>query len=245
MKKIFAVFMIGIFLLAVSGVLAEEKSKETEDFIKKLVGQNGISETEIKNITKIDFANLPKKINLENIHDATNLALYKIELKEGRLVFLITFSGETVEKIPSSSTQVSYSTSLLNFWENEETNKSRSLKTHLDVQGSLDKGYVMLKKGSITGISTNLEVVGGEGEIQIIIYKNGKEIGFRNSIDVYSNGIKKDYDIQSREIVTFNTGDLISVQINSGNKGNITWKEVITLVEISNQATKIKNSEVL
>ena len=92
----------------------------------------------------------------------------------------------------------------------------------------------MLRKGSITGISTNLETVKGEGEIQIIIYKNGKEIGFRNSIDVFSNGIKKDYDIQSREIVTFNGGDIISVQVNSRNNANITWKAVITIVEISN-----------
>ncbi|MCH8945448.1 MAG: hypothetical protein IIA85_00825 [Nanoarchaeota archaeon] len=231
MKKIFAVFVIGIFLLATSGIFAE--SEEENDFVRKVAEKKGISETEIKNITEINFANLPKEINFANIDDS-NLALYKIELKEGRPVFLITFSGKNIEKISSTSTQVSYSTSLLHFGENEETSGSAFLKTPLGVQGSLDKGYVMLRKGSITGISTNLEAVNGEGEIQIIIYKNGKEVGFRNSIDVFSNGIKKDYDIQSREIVTFNAGDIISVQVNIRNNGDITWKAVITIVEISN-----------
>ena len=231
MKKIFAVFVIGIFLFATSGIFAE--SKEENDFVRKVAEKKGISVTEIKNITEINFANLPKEINFANIDDS-NLALYKIELKEGRPVFLITFSGKNIEKISSTSTQVSYSTSLLHFGENEETSGSAFLKTPLGVQGSLDKGYVMLRKGSITGISTNLEAVNGEGEIQIIIYKNGKEVGFRNSIDVFSNGIKKDYDIQSREIVTFNAGDIISVQVNIRNNGDITWKAVITIVEISN-----------
>ncbi len=232
MKKIFAVFVIGIFLLAFSGVLAESE-EEKDDFVRKVAEKKGISETEIKNITEINFANLPKEINLENIDDS-NLAIYEIELKEGKSVFLITFSGKTIEKVSSTSTQVSYSTSLLPFGMNEETIGSAFLKTPLGVQGSLDKGYVMLRKGSITGMSTNLEAVNGEGEIQIIIYKNGKEVGFRNSIDVFSNGVKKDYDIQSKEIVTFNAGDIISVQVNSGNNADITWKEVITLVEISN-----------
>ena len=223
--------MIGIFLLAFSGVLAE--SEEENDFMRKVAEKKGISETEIKNITEINFANLPKEINLKNIDDS-NLALYKIELKEGKPVFLVTFSGKNVEKISSTSTQISYSTSLLHFGKNEETSGSTFLKTPLGVQSSLDKGYVMLRKGSITGISTNLEAVNGKGEIQIIIYKNGKEVGFRNSIDVSSNSIKKDYDIQSREIVTFNAGDIISVQVNVGNNADITWKGVITLVEISN-----------
>lgn len=230
MKKIFVVFIIGIFLLAVSGVFAEE---EKNDFVRKIAEKKGINETEIKSITEINFANLPKEISLGNIDDS-NLALYEIELKEGRTVFLITFSGNNIEKVYSPSTQVSYSTSLLAFGESEEITGEAFLKTPSGVQGSLDKGYVMLRKGSITGISTNLEVVDGEGEIQIIIYKNGKEVGFRNSISVFSGGIKKDYDIQSRDIVTFNAGDIISVQVNSGSNENIIWKEVITLVEISN-----------
>lgn len=233
MKKIFAIFILGLLLIGVSGVFAEEISKETEDFIKKLENQKGISETEIENITEVDFTNLPDEINLENI-DNTNLALYEVKLKNDKPIFLITFSGKTIEKISSPQTQVYYSTSLLNFGENEETTGSAFLKTPLGVQSSLDKGYVMLREGSITGISTNLEIVNGEGELQIIIYKNGKEIGFRNSIDVSSNGVKKDYDIQSREIVEFDRGDTISVQIVSKNSANITWKEVITIVEISN-----------
>ena len=230
MKKIFVVFIIGIFLLATSGIFAEE---EKNDFVRKIEVKKGINETEIKSITEINFANLPKEISLGNIDDS-NLALYEIELKEGRTVFLITFSGNNIEKVYSPSTQVSYSTSLLAFGESEEITGEAFLKTPSGVQGSLDKGYVMLRKGSITGISTNLEVVDGEGEIQIIIYKNGKEVGFRNSISVLFGGIKKDYDIQSRDIVTFNAGDIISVQVNSGSNENIIWKEVITLVKISN-----------
>jgi hypothetical protein len=89
----------------------------------------------------------------------------------------------------------------------------------------------MLRKGSITGISTNLEAIKGSGEIQIIIYKNNERIGFGNLVDISDSGIKKDYDIQSRDIVEFEQGDIISVYVKI--QGEITWKDAITMIEIS------------
>jgi len=116
------------------------------------------------------------------------------------------------------------------------------LETATGVEGSLEKGYVMMRPGSITAMSTNLEIVTigvpkedvhsgeGNGQIEIIIYKNGEQIGFGNSLEG-DLGIKKDYDVQSNGVVTFEPGDLISVSANS--KEGFVWQDVITMIEIT------------
>ena len=43
---------------------------------------------------------------------------------------------------------------------------STFLNTGTGVEASLEKGYVMMRSGSITGLSTNLEVLSGNGEIE-------------------------------------------------------------------------------
>ena len=89
----------------------------------------------------------------------------------------------------------------------------------------------MMREGSITGLSTNLEVVGGgEGEIDIIIYKNGEQVGLGNSLDG-SLGVKEDYDVQSNGVVSFEPGDVISVYCNTDK--DLVWKDVITMIEIT------------
>jgi hypothetical protein len=105
------------------------------------------------------------------------------------------------------------------------------MKTATGVDGSLDKGYVMMRSGSITGISTEIEALKGNGNIEVIIYRNGKEIQFGNTFVVDSNGIKKDYDVQSKETVLFEAGDVISAQVKSSD--GVSWKDATTLVEIT------------
>ena len=119
----------------------------------------------------------------------------------------------------------------LNFGFSGETDKSEFMKTATGVDGSLDKGYVMMRSGSITGISTDIETLSGNGNIEIIIYRNGQAIQFGNTFAVDSNGIKKDYDVQSKGTVPFEAGDTISAQVKSSD--GISWKDATTLVEIT------------
>ena len=87
-----------------------------------------------------------------------------------------------------------------------------------------------MRDGSITGISTNLEIVKGEGEIEIVIYRNGEVVEFGNSFVGDSEGVKKDYDVQSEATVKFEAGDVISVSVEADD--GVVWKDVITMVEI-------------
>jgi hypothetical protein len=119
----------------------------------------------------------------------------------------------------------------LNFGFNGETSKSEFMKTATGVDGSLEKGYVMMRSGSVTGISTNLETLAGRGSIEIIIYRNGKAIQFGNTFVVDSVGIKKDYDVQSKGTVSFEAGDVISAYAQSSD--GVSWKDATTLVEIT------------
>lgn len=231
MKKVSMVLPFVIVILMISGVFAQTNlSKELKNFVKKIAEKKGINESEISNVSQVNMNELPKEINIKNI-DNSNIALYKVDTKVNKPAFVITFSNEGFKKI--STPPVYYTTSLLNFGIEKEMNGSVFLKTATGVSGGLNKGYVMLRKGSITGISTNLEVIKGSGEIQIIIYKNNEEIGFGNLVDVSSSGIKKDYDIQSRSIVEFKPGDTISVYAKV--YGKITWKDATTLIEISTE----------
>lgn len=230
MRKIFASLFIVVVFLMVSFVLAAEGlSEELEDFVKKVAEKRGINKGDITNVTEVNFNDLPDEVKIENI-DQSNLAIYKIDSKTGDPTFVITFSDKGFQKVSKS---VDYTTLLLNFGMDEEINSSTFLKTATGVLGDLNKGYVMLREGSITGISTNLEILetNNEGEIQIIIYKNNEEVGFGNLINVLSLGIKKDYDIQSKDIVTFNPGDVISVYAKV--QGEVVFKDVITVIEIS------------
>ncbi len=231
MKKIFITLLVfGIFFM-LSGVFAQtELSEDLEDFVKKVAGRKGVGEGEITNVTKVDFNKLPEEVKIENIDDA-NIALYKIDSGSNESIFAITFSEDGFEGI--SAPQDYYTTSFLHFGMDKKTQSSTFLKTNTGIQGDLNKGYVMLRKGSITGISTNLEVAKSdtEGKIQIIILKNSEEIGFGNLIQASSTGIKKDYDIQSRDIIVFEPGDTISVYTKVS--GKISWKDAITMIEIS------------
>lgn len=225
MKKLIVILVIGMVLLMISGVFAESFQEKYKTFIDKIKQKKGIKEEDITNVTEVNFSDL----NIENVGD-TNLAIYKVEHRNGKPIFVLT-SSEKVKKYQSPF--VCYSKSFLNFGFNGEMDESRFLKTSTGVEGNLERGYVMMREGSITGISTNLDIINSNdlGWIEIIIYKNGEPIGFRNTLNAFSSGMKKDYDIQSKNTVMFEPGDIISVYIKA--QEAIVWKDVITIVEVT------------
>lgn len=228
MKKIFVFLIVGIVFLMVSGVFAASPSlpEDVDKFVKKIVQRKGIDIKDIKDVRKVDFDKLPKQIDFKNIDD-TNLALYEIDTGEGEPVFVLTVSDE---KFRST---VDYKRSFLNFGFGGQMRESGFLETATGVETSLEKGYVMVRGGSITGISTNLEVVNGteSGQIEIIIYKNGMAIGFGNTLNAFSSGVEIDHDIQSEGTIEFESGDVISVYAKA--QGDIVWEDVITMIEIT------------
>ncbi|MEK6897952.1 MAG: hypothetical protein AABX28_01190 [Nanoarchaeota archaeon] len=220
MKRGFFIFGFALILLTISGVFAESVlSDDLNNFVKKIAEKKGISEAEIKNVSRVDFNELPDEINLKNIDD-NSLGLYKVE-SENDSVFVITVSKETFEKINSQS----YSRAFLNFGLSGG-NSSVFMETILG--SGINNGYVMMREGSITGISTNLYAE-ENGDIEIIIYKNNNPVGFRNVIPAVQ-GTNVDFDTQSEGLVTFQPGDVISTYIKTetGFKGASTLLEITT-----------------
>ena len=204
--------------------------EEVLDYVEEFVEKSGIKAEAINEVSEINFDDLPKEVNIENVDD-TNLAIYQIDYDEGteeKKVFVVTYS---VEKLRAQGDLIIAhdKRQFLQFGFDGEMTKG-FLETATGVEGSLEKGYVMMRPGSITAMSTNLEVVEGNGQIEIIIYKNGEQIGFGNSLSG-DLGIKKDYDVQSNGVVTFEPGDVISVYADAPE--GFVWKDVITMIEIT------------
>lgn len=223
MKKI-GLLAIGIIIFLAVGVVATATTTIPEA-VNKVVEEKGLDSKEIKNVSEVKFEDLPDEIDIKNI-DKTNLAIYQVELPTEKM-FVLSFGGE--KAVPSESAEEFRQ--FLNFGFGGEMNESGFLDGVGGVAMSEDKGYVMMRDGSITGISTNLEVINGEdGEmIEIIIYKNGKAINFGNELS--ASDVQKDYDVQSTGVVTFAAGDTISVYAESSE--GVSWKDVITMVEIT------------
>lgn len=256
MKKIFFVFIALFFLVVVSLLvfaqigsaeinegsfndsLSQPPSKEIPDTIYKYVldiaEKKGVHPTEISSVEEVDFESLPKDIDIQNMAD-TNLAIYEISYEDKGVqdqIYVITYA---VEKLETQSDIIigQDKRQFLNFGYAGEMFNTGFLKTATEVETSLEKGYIMTRPGSITAISTNLEISkAAEGSyIEIIVYVNGERFRFGNLISAESVGVKKDYDIQSKGIADFEAGDVISVKIVG--EGNISWKDVITLIEIT------------
>ncbi len=235
MKKRFIFLTIGIILLAVSGVFALsieliELSPELQGYVTSVVEKQGITTDKVTSVTKVDFNNLPEEIKLENI-DETSLAIYQIDVVDGKPVYVITISDEIFKKTLET---IDLKRSYLDFGLEGAAIGSTFLDTSTGVLTDLEKGYIMMRDGSITGISTNLEIVNASKEalIEIIIYKNGKPLGFGNTLSAASSGVKTDYDILSEGTILFESGDVISVYLKS-EKSTVVWKDVITMIEIT------------
>jgi len=233
MKKIFLLLLIGIVFLATAGVFAEagDFSDDFQGFIQDIVEQRNLNETNITNITSVDFNDLPEKINLQNI-DNTNLGLYQIDLADGSPpIYVITMADSKYEQYLSRPED--YKRMFLNFGYSGKMPDVGFLQTAVGVEGSLEKGYVMVRGGSITGLSTNLDITKADavGQVDIILYRNGESIGFGNTLIASSTGVKTDHDVQSENTITFNAGDVISMYVDA--QGNIDWQDVITSLEIT------------
>ena len=251
--KLFAILGICIVVLLITSVLiranapqfsdsainkvVNEKadssvSEDISSYVKDFIQKKGVDPNEINDISKVDFDSLPKEVNIENVNNA-NLAIYQIDYNKSDSVqdkvFVVTYA---VEKLSSQGDLIisQDKREFLNFGFNGQADSSRFLNSATGVEGSLEKGYVMMRGGSITGISTSLELL-NKGNVEIVIYKNGNPIQFGNTFVSDSIGIKKDYDIQSKGTVSFEAGDIISAYAKIFDGTSL--KEIITLVEIT------------
>lgn len=210
-------------------------SSAVEEYVKDFVEKKDISAEQINNISEVDFESLPKEVNIENVND-NNLGIYQVDYTENKTgtnedkkIFVITYSTEKLKEqgdiIISQDKR-----ELLNFGFNGDAEGSTFLDTATGVASTQEQGYVMMREGSITALSTNLEIVKGTGDVKIIVIKNGEAINFGNVIEAKTGGVKVDYDVQSNGVITFEPGDVISVYLEGE---GISYKNVITLLEIT------------
>ena len=209
-------------------------STQVYEYVLNFVQKREVLPSEISFVREVDFDSLPKSVHIENVGDH-NLAIYEISYKEDNKedqIYVITYSVEELKE--QGDLIVAHDKrQFLNFGFAGTMDKSGFLKTATEVETSLEKGYVMVRDGSITAVSTNLEIsTSNPGDIEIIVYRNGEPIGFGNIFSTASLGIKKDHNVQSKDIVTFKAGDVISVYLKA-NGTDIVWRDVITMVEIT------------
>jgi len=212
MKRLNFIFAFLVVLLLGAGVFAQSlsTSKNSEDFAKDVAVKKGVDEEKITSVEEVDMNSLPDEVKIENI-DETTLAMYKIDVEGENPIFVITASDEKFKKeVQNFANRV-----LLNFGLPGKVENSTFLLSSTGVPTSYESGYVMIRDGSITGLSTSLnveETLNG-GKAEIILYKNGKPLGFRNTFDMYISGYKTDYDTMKEDTLNFEKGDVISARI--------------------------------
>ncbi|MFH1311394.1 MAG: hypothetical protein ABIH65_03255 [Nanoarchaeota archaeon] len=214
-------------------VFEKPVSTQAQEYVLNFAEKRGIFPSEISFVKEVDFDALPKEVNIENVGD-NNLAIYEVSYDNQGIedkVYVVTYS---VEKLSSQGDLIiaQDKRQFLNFGFSGMMNSSGFLKTATEVETNLEKGYVMVRDGSITAVSTNLEVLkSNPGDIEIIVYVNGNQVGFGNLLSTETAEVKKDYDVQSKGIVNFKAGDVISVYLKSN--GEAVWGDVITILEIT------------
>ncbi len=232
MKKIFVCLVIGLVLLSVSSVLAETSAGGVEK-IREKMKEKGVEDEDISNISQVDYNDLPPEVEIQDIKE-TDLSIYKVDRKNDKPVFVIT-PGKKFQE----TSKKTYSKEFLNFGYAGEMSDSGFLKTATEVETSLEKGYVMVSDGSITAVSTNLEIIEeSSGNLEVVVYVNGERVGLGNLVGTTNSGVKKDYATQSFDVVNFEAGDVISVVLRASSDavaGNSAWGDVTTLVEITTE----------
>ena len=218
----------------VGNVAVGEVSTQVHEYVIGFAQKRGVKPSEVSKVKEVDFNSLPKDVNIENVGDH-NLAIYEITFNgdEGTedQIYVVTYSLEQL-KAQGDLIVSQDKRNFLNFGHSGVMDSQGFLSTATGIETSLEKGYVMPRSGSITAVSTNLDVFSeGGGTIEIIVYKNGQAIGFRNEFSALSSGVKKDYDVQSKGVVNFEAGDVISVYVKS--TGVVDFRDIITIVEIT------------
>jgi hypothetical protein len=218
MKKV-GCLAIGIILMLTVSVIGAVST--IPEAVEDVLDKKELKEEDIKNIKSVKYDDLPEQIEIENIDD-TNLEIYEVDVADEKL-FVLTFGGEQISA-PVEQRQ------FLSFGYSGEMSDG-FLESVSGVSMAANRGYVMMRDGSITGISTHLDVVSAvDGRIEIVIYKNGEAINFGNEVSA-SLGVQKDYDVQSTGVVTYDAGDTISVYADGVD--DAVWKDVITMIEIT------------
>jgi len=212
---------------------AKEIANETLNYIEKFVKKSGVKESDINEVSEVDLNELPKEVVIKNIKE-TNIGVYEINYTkqdEQKKLYVVTYASPSF-KAKENPIVACKNVQNLQFGI-ENANSSTFLKTASGVLSSAEQGYVMMRDGSITGISTNMKVNSAvsEGRLKIKIYKNGEDTGFENVIEATPTGIKVDYDSQSEFIDEFSAGDIISVYVEQ--LGSVEWQDVIVMVEIT------------
>ena len=223
MKKV-GFLAIGIIIMLTVGVIGAAST--IPDAVENVVSGKGLDSKDIKSVKSVDYEDLPEQIDITNI-DSTNLEIYEVDFPEDKL-FVLTFGRNSVPT-PAAVGQRQF----LDFGFNGKMNEDGFLESASGVGMDSNRGYVMMRDGSITGMSTNLEISksASSGRIEIVIYKNGKSINFGNEVSASSEGVQKDYDTQSMGVVTFEAGDTISVYADAHK--SVSWADVITMIEIT------------
>ncbi|MEM4625737.1 MAG: hypothetical protein QXJ28_03175 [Candidatus Pacearchaeota archaeon] len=231
---VFCVFVIlSIFIF--ENVFSEEIKEDIGNYLVSVVSEvifkaAGKDKITLEKVSKLNQDELPNRIVIEKVKE-NNVGIYEIEYKdreESKSLFLLTYATNSFKE-KSNVSSTSKAIQLLNFGYKGESEDSDYLEVFSGVKTGPDKGYIMIRSGSITGISSSLDLR-GEGEVEISVYKNGVDTGFRNLIGS-TDSKKIDYDIQSEGALTFNPGDIISVYVSVN--GDVIWSNDITLVEIT------------
>jgi hypothetical protein len=225
MRKVI-VSLVAVLLVLSVGVFAGSNNiaKDIVNFVEK----KGIS-IDDSNISEVNFSDLPGGVDIEKIENSS-VVIYKIDYGI-RPLFVVSNSNN--KKIAPSISEYKYK-SLLNFGVNGKIDSSSFLNMD-GVKGGSENGYVMMRSGSISGISSILNVVEYKEEevIEVRIYKNGKVVGLRNSLNAEKKGSFVDYDTLSEDIIKFDAGDIISVYVNFGD--GVSIANVVTVLEIVSQ----------
>ena len=241
-KKYISLFTILLVVLLLTGVLAQVADVAGISKIKGPISKREVKgyieekypEINVHEVNEVDLENPPSGIDIAKVED-TEIAIYEINYSapdletqnlEEKKIFVVSASG--LQQAVPKPVSINY----LQFGSSEEMESSGFLDTATGVTSSAEAGYVMMREGSITGLSTNLEIISAdENPIKITIYKNGKDTGLTNYIDATSTGVQIDYDLESEQIDNFAPGDVISVKVECD--GNAKWANVITMVEIT------------
>tara|TARA_Y100000310_G_scaffold345731_1_gene468969 strand:+ start:3914 stop:4615 length:702 start_codon:yes stop_codon:yes gene_type:complete len=228
-REVLLLVLVGLFIFT-AGVLAQETGvvdSVKEEFIEEFVEDSDfVREGEVDSVSQVNQSELPEDIQIQDIEE-NNVGIFEVNFTESesgeeKKVFVVTYATNDFRKKEVSVTKNIQS---LFFGMSDEQVVSSYLETANGVltEGS---GYVMMREGSVTGISTSLEI-SGRGKLFIRVYKNGEDTGFHNLIT--TNEGKIDFDLQSEDIVKYGSGDVISVYVQQS--GSVSWGDVITMVE--------------
>jgi hypothetical protein len=169
---IVALFVIIITASAFAKTISSDIPKEISDYVKHFAEKDGILEKQITGISEVDAESLPEEIEIEKI-EKNNLGIYEVnftEENESKKVFVVTYSTNNLEQ---TSKYIVKNLQNWIFGYPTESSSSDYLYTSAGVKSSETIGYVMMRPGSITGMSTSIETLGGTGKLIIKVYING------------------------------------------------------------------------